>query len=77
MIICVFLLISYQGVFEVNYEKGLTLSEVADGVSVEDVKVATGCSFQASGKPTWLCIFDIVVASHHLSSNDDLLELCT
>ena len=32
--------------FEVNHEKGLLLSEIADGVSVEDVKAATGCGFQ-------------------------------
>ena len=29
-----------------DHEKGLKLSEIADGVSVEDVKAATGCSFQ-------------------------------
>lgn len=49
---------SFQGVFEVNQSEGLTLSEIADRVSVEDVKAATGCIFQVSGKPTWLCIFD-------------------
>ena len=26
--------------------KGLVLSEIADGVSVEDIKAATGCSFK-------------------------------
>ena len=41
-----------QGVFEVDHEKGLILSEIADGVSVEDVKAATGSSFQVRGR--WL-----------------------
>ena len=32
--------------FEVNHERGLLLSEIADGVSIQDIKAATGCSFQ-------------------------------
>ena len=32
--------------FEVNHENGLLLSEIADGVSIQDIKAATGCSFQ-------------------------------
>ena len=32
--------------FEVNHEKGLVLSEIADDLSVEDIKAATGCGFQ-------------------------------
>ena len=31
---------------EVNHENGLLLLEIADGVSVEDIKAATGCVFQ-------------------------------
>ena len=45
-ILLVRLMFLLQGVFEVDYEKGLILSEIADGVSVDDVKAATGCSFQ-------------------------------
>jgi 3-oxoacid CoA-transferase len=38
-------------VFEVNREEGgLTLTELADGVSVEDVKVKTGASFVVAEK---------------------------
>lgn len=38
-------------VFEVNREKGgLTLTELADGVSVEDVKAKTGASFVVAEK---------------------------
>ena len=38
-------------VFEVNREKGgLTLTELADGVSVEDVKARTGASFVVAEK---------------------------
>ena len=32
--------------FDVNPDKGLTLMEIADGVSVEDVKAATGSPFE-------------------------------
>ena len=35
-----------QCVFEVSEERGLLLVEVAEGVSVEDVRAATGASFQ-------------------------------
>jgi 3-oxoacid CoA-transferase len=38
-------------VFEINREKGgLTLTELADGVSVEDVKAKTGASFVVAEK---------------------------
>ena len=37
---------SIQGVFDVDAEKGLTLIELADGVSLEDVTAATGCQFE-------------------------------
>ena len=35
-----------QGVFTVDFEKGLTLTEVGEGVSVEDIKAATKCNFK-------------------------------
>ena len=34
---------SFQGVFEIDKEKGMTLIEIGEGFSVEDVKAATGC----------------------------------
>ena len=37
-----------QGVLEVDRERGLTLTEVAEGVSVEDVRTSTGCDFQVA-----------------------------
>ena len=37
-----------QCVFEVGVESGLLLTEVAEGVSVEDVRAATGASFEVS-----------------------------
>ena len=37
---------SMQGVFDVDAEKGLTLIELAEGVSLEDVRAATGCQFE-------------------------------
>ena len=35
-----------QGVFDVDAEKGLTLIELAEGVSLEDVRAVTGCQFE-------------------------------
>ena len=35
-----------QGVFDVDAEKGLTLIELAEGVSLEDVRATTGCQFE-------------------------------
>lgn len=40
----------FQCVFEVDKEKGLTLTELADGVSVEDVLVSTGCEFDVASE---------------------------
>ena len=40
--------IPLQGVFEVDFDNGLTLIEIADGVSVEDIKAATKCSFKVN-----------------------------
>jgi len=45
---CVDMIITEKCVFEINPEEGLTLTELADGVKVEDVMVATGCNFQVS-----------------------------
>ena len=32
-----------QGVFDIDKDKGMILSEIGEGFSVEDVKKATGC----------------------------------
>lgn len=37
-----------QGVFTVDKEAGLTLTEIADGIGVEDLIAATGCEFEVS-----------------------------
>jgi len=37
-----------QGVFSVDKEVGLTLTEIADGIGVEDIIAATGCEFGVS-----------------------------
>lgn len=37
-----------QCVFEVDKEKGLLLTELADGVSVEEIVTGTGCEFNVS-----------------------------
>ena len=38
----------FQCVFEVNKDKGLTLTELWPGVSIQDVQVSTGCNFEVS-----------------------------
>ncbi|XP_063621342.1 succinyl-CoA:3-ketoacid coenzyme A transferase 1, mitochondrial [Cydia splendana] len=45
---CVDMIITDKAVFNVDKERGLTLTELAEGVTVEDVIVATGCEFQVS-----------------------------
>ena len=37
-----------QAVFHVDKERGLILSEIADGATVQDVVEATGCDFEVS-----------------------------
>ena len=37
-----------QAVFEVDKSAGLVLTELFEGVSVEDVRAATGCEFKVS-----------------------------
>ena len=34
--------------FEVHKDKGLRLTEISEGVSVDDVKASTGCPFEVS-----------------------------
>ena len=38
----------FQCVFKVDPERGLILTELADGVTVEDIVVSTGCEFEVS-----------------------------
>ncbi|KAK9732296.1 Coenzyme A transferase [Popillia japonica] len=45
---CVNMIITEKAVFEVDTENGLTLTELADGVQMEDVLSSTGCNFQVS-----------------------------
>eukprot|EP00746_Dinoflagellata_sp_MGD_P011395 gnl/MRDRNA2_/MRDRNA2_123870_c0_seq1.p1 gnl/MRDRNA2_/MRDRNA2_123870_c0~~gnl/MRDRNA2_/MRDRNA2_123870_c0_seq1.p1 ORF type:complete len:503 (+),score=119.71 gnl/MRDRNA2_/MRDRNA2_123870_c0_seq1:97-1605(+) len=45
---CVNTIITEMGVIEVDATKGLTLTEIADGISVEDVKAATGAPFMVA-----------------------------
>merc|ERR1719145_415040 len=45
---CVDIIITELGVFDVDKDKGLTLIEIAEGVTLEQVKGATGCEFQVS-----------------------------
>ena len=37
-----------QCVFEVDKDRGLRLTEISEGVSVDDVKASTGCPFEVS-----------------------------
>lgn len=45
---CVDMIITDKCVFEVDKEAGLTLTELVEGVSVEEVIASTGCEFQVS-----------------------------
>ncbi|XP_073951509.1 succinyl-CoA:3-ketoacid CoA transferase [Choristoneura fumiferana] len=45
---CVDMIITEKCVFEVDKENGLTLTELADGTTIEDVLVSTGCEFHVS-----------------------------
>merc|ERR1712141_794360 len=45
---CVDMVITEMGVFEIDKEKGMTLTEIGEGFSVEDVKAATGCHLNIS-----------------------------
>ena len=42
------LLITDMGVFDFEREGGMTLIEVAPGVSVDEIKANTGCDFQVA-----------------------------
>jgi len=45
---CVDMVITELGVFEFPDPDGITLTEIAEGVSLEDVKKATGCPFHVA-----------------------------
>eukprot|EP01095_Lingulamoeba_sp_RSL-Kostka_P007477 TRINITY_DN2390_c0_g1_i1.p1 TRINITY_DN2390_c0_g1~~TRINITY_DN2390_c0_g1_i1.p1 ORF type:complete len:509 (-),score=232.41 TRINITY_DN2390_c0_g1_i1:99-1625(-) len=45
---CVDRIITDMAVFDVNKGEGLILVEIAEGITVEDVKASTGCEFQVS-----------------------------
>jgi 3-oxoacid CoA-transferase len=45
---CVDLIITDLCVFSVEKGKGLTLIELNDGVSLDDVKAKTGCAFKVA-----------------------------
>ncbi|XP_064480254.1 succinyl-CoA:3-ketoacid coenzyme A transferase 1, mitochondrial-like [Ornithodoros turicata] len=45
---CVDLIITEKGVFDVCEQKGLTLIEIADGLTVDDIRKSTGCPFEVS-----------------------------
>lgn len=42
------MIITEKGVFEVDYEKGLTLIEKADDVTMEELVQSTGCIFRVA-----------------------------
>jgi 3-oxoacid CoA-transferase len=43
---CVDLIITEKAVFSVDKEKGLTLTEIAPDITMEELISATGCTFQ-------------------------------
>ena len=42
---CVSMIITELGVFEVDYAMGLTLTEIADGVTIEEIRAKTEADF--------------------------------
>ena len=48
--------IDFQGVFDVDPNRGLILKEIADGVSLQEIVESTGCEFEVrSTKNTTFC----------------------
>ena len=47
---CVNRIITEKAVFDVDKKKGLTLVEIWEGLSVDDIKKSTGCDFAVSPK---------------------------
>ncbi|KAL5021128.1 hypothetical protein ScPMuIL_000283 [Solemya velum] len=45
---CVNMIITDKCVFDIDPKKGLILSELAEGVTVEDVVESTGCEFEVA-----------------------------
>jgi 3-oxoacid CoA-transferase len=45
---CVDMIVTEKGVFEVDQEKGLTLTEKAEEVTIEDIVQSTGCIFRVA-----------------------------
>ncbi|CAL1529838.1 unnamed protein product [Lymnaea stagnalis] len=45
---CVDMIITNMGVFSVNSKRGLTLIEIADDVTMDELKAKTGCDFKVS-----------------------------
>lgn len=42
------MLISQQGVFEVDWKHGLTLTEIADGVTIDEIRTKTDAPFKVA-----------------------------
>ena len=47
--------------FEVSKENGLVLTELWPGVSIQDVQVSTGCSFEVSAVTVVAVVIVVVV----------------
>jgi len=45
---CVNMIITEKAVFDVHRERGLTLKEIAEGVTVDEIKESTGCEFEVA-----------------------------
>uniref|UniRef100_A0A8C2ZTH4 3-oxoacid CoA transferase 1a n=1 Tax=Cyclopterus lumpus TaxID=8103 RepID=A0A8C2ZTH4_CYCLU len=53
---CVDRIITEKAVFDVDTTKGLTLIEVWEGLTPEDIKACTGTNFEVSNRTVWLHI---------------------
>ena len=62
---CVNRIITEKAVFDVDSKKGLTLIELCEGLTVDDIKKSTGCDFTVSVS---------VNKSSHLSCTPSLIN---
>lgn len=59
----------HQAVFDVDNEKGLTLIEVLEGLTPDDIKACTGADFQVRDASSYVDVCSIKAKCHHRVSS--------
>lgn len=63
-------MLTWQAVFDVDKKKGLTLVEIWEGLSVDDIKKSTGCDFTVSHFTNkYSCSFYIALSLIHKATD--------